>query len=106
MKNMRARACQRLYLGVVQVDAVSQCDVRGGEAERIQVSNVALARLFFDQGNLFEILGSVCVNHHTALAREMCDTLQQFSGATDGEARREAVTQAPLSASVPLLKQC
>ena len=46
------------------------------------------------------------MHQYAALARELRDTFEQRACATDGEARREAITNPAVRTSVPLFEQC
>ena len=86
--------------------AVREQDVRPGDSDRVEVFDVAHARLAHDHLTLRAVLRGVRVNHYAALARETRDAREQLPRATDGEARREAVAYATIGATVPLVKQC
>src|ERR1051325_1604498 len=99
---MRARAPERLYLRIIQMNAVGQRNVRPRQPERIKIGDIAQARLALDHRYLVHILRSVRVHHHAALARETRHLNQKLTRATDGEARGEAAAYAPTGAAVPL----
>src|SRR2546421_8024723 len=101
------RACAREYgqLFVVDVDAMRKRDVWRSEADRVQVSNVALTCCALNQLNLDAILRCMCVHQHAALACKLGNTFEQRACATDGEARREAITNPAVRTSVPLFEQ-
>ena len=79
--------------------------MRAGDADRVQVLDVAQPRLPLDQLDLGAVLRGVGVNEYAALARERRDPTQKPLGATDGEARGEAAAHAPAVAPVPLFEQ-
>src|SRR5947209_17553516 len=101
------RTCAREYgqLFIVDVDTMRKRDVRRCETDRIQVSDVALTCCALNQLNLGAILRSMRVHQHAALTRQLRDTFEQRARATDGEARREAITNPAGRTSVPLFEQ-
>ena len=55
-----------------------------------------------DNFALVTIFGSVCMNHHPVLTRQLGNLPQQITGATDRKSWRKAATNASLRLAVPL----
>src|ERR1700753_2042987 len=87
------------------MDAVREHDMLAGDADRVEILDVAPACLALDHLALRAILRRMRVDKDAALARESSDLFEQFPRAAYGETRRKAVAYAPLVATVPLFEE-
>src|SRR5947207_2400988 len=101
------RSCSRQYFEFIfeDVNTVSEYNVRACQPNLIQILDVGMPGLQFDDVDFLFVFGGVGMNDYVALGRDSSNSLEQFARATESEARSETVTNSPVRLTVPLLHQ-